>query len=646
MSKKRTDKVIPNVVDKRDKINKSDNIIISNYQNLDKVKDKTKIDKLIKEHQKVLHNPYYSIDLNTNKVKQNERVSFIVKANKPFYTDLNNLDKKLQYNDEILECVYKNYIDLMNSFNKKIDDFLDKVYSTTQELDNDIYNFNNYFDTNYYNGFNLKVKNFLDEDIKKNYVNKYADAIANTQYVEIKNEIDSFIDFAKVDLEKSDIKSFIDEVHLKDLQNKIIKFLNEDNKDDLDNYVFDLIKKYVYLDEIKTIDADLKTNKKYYTDVKSLYKTIDDKIIKIVDNFNNYYKKLNNDTPTNYDIVKFKTNNDIVSKIDPIAKNLLNGINYEIGKFIKTPNNYNDKSYGAVFSIKTADLSNIDIIQELQQKGIKINHFGKKIIDDVDVLLDENKGNVNNNDRLVALTPKMIARKVYNKEQPTKKQIQEIDDYLRYLSNIYLFFVKDDASAVNIEKLVKLKDKGLKYLQDEEGNILNIGDTLDDNIILNASYGYSKKYKSFVYVFDNKSIFERVNQIINNDVGKQLLLSLKDKADEIFNDYNKNVNQIVVGNRHMLFERVNQIKHSIGNNKKVNKEILLSNIYDEYNITTPKQKVKVRNIIKNILNYWVDINYIVSYEFLDKTGNTIQKNSTTEIHKIYLNVKTITTDND
>lgn len=646
MSKKRTDKVIPNVVDKRDKINKSDNIIISNYQNLDKVKDKTKIDKLIKEHQKVLHNPYYSIDLNTNKVKQNERVSFIVKANKPFYTDLNNLEKKLQYNDEILECVYKNYIDLMNSFNKKIDDFLYKDYSNTQELDNDIYNFNNYFDTNYYNGFNLKVKNFLDEDIKKNYVNKYADAIANTQYVEIKNDIDSFIDFAKVDLEKSNIKSFIDEVHLKDLQNKIIKFLNEDNKGDLDNYVFDLIKKYVYLDEIKTIDADLKTNQKYYTDVKSLYKTIDDKIIKIVDNFNNYYKKLNNDTPTNYDIVKFKTNNDIVSKIDPIAKNLLNGINYEIGKFIKTPNNYNDKSYGAVFSIKTTDLSNIDIIQELQQKGIKINHFGKKIIDDVDVLLDENKGNVNNNDRLVALTPKMIARKVYNKEQPTKKQMQEIDEYLRYLSNIYLFFVKDDASAVNIEKLVKLKDKGLKYLQDEEGNILNIGDTLDDNIILNASYGYSKKYKSFVYVFDNKSIFERVNQIINNDVGKQLLLSLKDKADEIFNDYNKNVNQIVVGTRHMLFERVNQIKHSIGNNKKVNKEILLSNIYDEYNITTPKQKVKVRNIIKNILNYWVDINYIVSYEFLDKTGNTIQKNSTTEIHKIYLNVKTITTDND
>ena len=51
----------------------------------------------------------------------------------------------------------------------------------------------------------------------------------------------------------------------------------------------------------------------------------------------------------------------------------------------------------------------------------------------------------------------------------------------------------------------QLKDKGLEYLQDEEGNVLNIGDALDDNIILNAKYGYSKKYQSIVYVFDNKS---------------------------------------------------------------------------------------------------------------------------------------------
>ena len=69
--------------------------------------------------------------------------------------------------------------------------------------------------------------------------------------------------------------------------------------------------------------------------------------------------------------------------------------------------------------------------------------------------------------------------------------------------------------------------------------------------------------------------------------------------------------------------------------------MLLSNIYDEYKITTPKQKAVIRKAIKNILDYWVDINYIISYEFLDKEGNKIPKNSTKEIHKIYLNVNAI-----
>ena len=69
--------------------------------------------------------------------------------------------------------------------------------------------------------------------------------------------------------------------------------------------------------------------------------------------------------------------------------------------------------------------------------------------------------------------------------------------------------------------------------------------------------------------------------------------------------------------------------------------MLLSTIYNEYNITTPKQKAVIRKGIKNTLDYWVDINYIVSYEFLDKEGNKIPNNSTKEIHKIYLNVNAI-----
>ena len=542
----------------------------------------------------------------------------------------------------------------MQQFSKVLDEFLDKQYDNVKDLDKDIYRFNTFYDTTYYYGFNMRVRNLLDDDFKKDYLSKYADAIASTQFIEIRDVCNNIIEFVNENIDKTEIKRIISDADLKDLQQKIkdkysasdtsddiAEFVDDFNKDDIELYVYDLIKNYVYQDALKSIDAEIDKNKDFYKKVKSLYKTINSKILKIVDNFNEYSKKLKDDTPNNYDIVKFKNNNNVITKIDPIAKDILSGKSYEVGKLIKTTNNYNDKSYGAVFSIKTADLSNVDIIQELQQKGIQITHFGKKVIDDIDILLDENKGNVNNNDRLVALTPNMIAKKVYNVKRPTKKQIQEVESELRYLSNIYLFFVKDDTTALNVERLVQLKDRGLEFLQDAEGNILNIGDALDDNLILNAKYGYSAKYNSIVYVFDNKSIFERVNQLISNDVGKQLKLSLKDKSDEIFNDYNKNVNKAIVGIRYYLSERVNQIRHSIETDKKTNKEVLLSTIYNEYNITTPKQKAVIRKGIKNTLDYWVDINYIVSYEFLDKEGNKIPNNSTKEIHKIYLNVNAI-----
>lgn len=643
-------KTIPSVEDKRDKDKKSNSIMVSNYAMLDtnNPKDKAKLEQKIKEKQKDLQSPFYSIDLNTNNVKQNNRVSFIAYANKP--KDYKPKDDNL----EVYDLVYQDYLRQMQQFSKVLDEFIDKQYDNVKDLDKDIYRFNTFYDTTYYYGFNMRVRNLLDDDFKKDYLNKYADAIASTQFIEIRDVCNNIIEFVNENIDKTEIKRIIADADLKDLQQKIkdkysvsdavddiAEFVDDFNKDDIELYVYDLIKTYVYQDALKSIDAEIDKNKDFYKKVKSLYKTINSKILKIVDNFNEYSKKLKDDTPNNYDIVKFKNNNNVITKIDPIAKDILSGKSYEVGKLIKTTNNYNDKSYGAVFSIKTADLSNVDIIQELQQKGIKITHFGKKIIDDIDILLDENKGNVNNNDRLVALTPKMIAKKVYNVKQPTKKQIQEVESELKYLSNIYLFFVKDDTTAVNVERLVQLKDRGLEFLQDAEGNILNIGNALDDNLILNAKYGYSAKYQSIVYVFDNKSIFERVNQLISNDVGKQLKLSLKDKSDEIFNDYNKNVNKAIVGIRYYLSERVNQIRHSIETDKKTNKEVLLSTIYNEYNITTPKQKAVIRKGIKNTLDYWIDINYIVSYEFLDKEGNKIPNNSTKEIHKIYLNVNAI-----
>lgn len=639
--------------------------IAHNFEIYDKDKDKDKIEKINKEHQEELKKVDYAIDLNANKIKVKQNNQYLITINDDFYKDKMSDDKAI---DKQLKDIY---LHNMETFNKGLDTYkdldnynvimfdakkhkkqLEKVKKEEQEqyiLDNftskidniDALNvivkqFNEFYDFHYLQGFNLRVIDLLDNDIKEDYITHYASAytmvqITDIEKIDVKKWLNSDLDNIK------DFNFRIDKDSLKNIQSNINKLISDIDSDKISADTFKKLKDLIYDANLerftKEIDIYIDADIDYYKKVHKLYQTINKKIIKIVNWFKNKSKDLAPNT--NYDITKFKSNNDVCSKLDPIAKTIFNGKNYAIDEIINTKNNYNDKSYSAWFSIKASDLSNIDIIEQLKAKGIKINHFDKKIIDDIDLLIDENKGNITNDDNLVALTPKMIARKVYNKEQPTKKQQQEIEYRLTYLKNIYLFFVKDDKTADTIDKLKTLKDKGIEILQDKKGNILNIGDALDDNIILNCKYGHSVKYQSMVYVFkDNKSIFYRVNQMINNEVQKQLITSIKNNANNIFNDYNKNVNNLVVGLRYALLERVNQIKHNIDTNK----EMLLSNIYEEFDAKSVKDKANIRNIIKNILNYWEDINYISGYKFLDSKGNELKPKSTTEIYKIYIKV--------
>lgn len=639
-------------------------IVARNYQTIDEIQDKKLAKQIDKEHQEELKRVDYTIDLNTGKVKQYNFYAFYIVDN--INKDIVSIDDAL--NKDLLDTYIKNmetYNKLLDSYkdldnyrviikdkiddedkdiiNKypnifsntpnKIDDedmyILDKYTSKLDNIDainKFIVEFNGSFDAFYVEGFNHRVKDLLDDNIKKDYIKNMSSAYTQVQISNI------------IKINKDDLQDYLDKNNLNHLKSNIIKFIDDINKG-LENDTKEL-SELIYksnLDKFtKDIEIVIDSKKDYYTKVHKLYQKIDKKIIDIVNQLKVKYKELNK--YNNYDIVKFKTSNDIISKIDPIAKNIFNGKNYDIGKVITTKNNYNDKSYGVIFNTKNADLTNLDIIQELQLKGIKINHFDKKVIDDVDILLDENVGNVNNDENLVALTPKMIAKKVYNVKQPTKNQQEEIVSCIEYLNNIYLFMVKDNTDPKNIDAFIKLDEKGLKYLQDKEGNVLNINEMLEEHIILNAERGYSCKYNAPVYFFKNKSVFYKINQEINNDVGKQLLLSTKDKSDIIFNDYNKNVNKSVVGIRGILYEKVHQLKHSIETNTKQNKEILLSNIYDEYDITTPKQKKNIRDIIQNILNYWIDINYINNYRFLDKDSIEIKSNSTKPIYKLSIDV--------
>lgn len=290
MSKKTdTDKLknIPIIEDNRDKDNKSESLIISNYEFLDKVIDKKEIEQRLQEQQEKLHNPFYSIDLNTNKVKHNIQATFILSTKKTIHN--------ISYTEDIDNALHNDYLKLMQKYDNVLNDFIDKQYNSKDELDKDIVQFNIYYDTNYYNGFNLRVKDFLDKDIKRFYVNQYASAIATLQLQEINSKYKDIKDILDVDIDNIDADSIINQKWFKETQ-KIVKDYYKDasdkaDKQDIDRVIFNVITEMIYQEQIKLLDEIIQKNIDYYKKVNKLYKTINDKILRIVNNFNKYIDK-------------------------------------------------------------------------------------------------------------------------------------------------------------------------------------------------------------------------------------------------------------------------------------------------------------------------------------------------------------------
>lgn len=309
MSKKdSTNSKVPQIEDIRDTKNNA-SVVVSNYKTLDAVKDKAEIDKRAKDKQDAIHNPFYAIDLNTSKVKQNEGVSFIIDSKKPI--------NKVSTDDELDDFLHNTYLQQMQLFNNRVDKYLNKSYTSFNELDKDIVSFNSMYDTLYYNGFNKRVKDYLDDKIKQEYINKYASAVASLQINEIQSKLDDVIELCNVDLDNTDINLMVNKEWLSNIQelikdnytttsdnslngvlnskseqDKVKQFIDDFNKDDIEFYIFNLIKEYVYKEQLSLLDAYISKNKKYYTKVNKLYKEINKKIIDIVSNFSAYNQKL------------------------------------------------------------------------------------------------------------------------------------------------------------------------------------------------------------------------------------------------------------------------------------------------------------------------------------------------------------------
>lgn len=270
--------------------------IISNTELLDK--DKSKIAEMQKQKQKDLKSIDYAINLNTGKVKTNNNNTFII--------DKDTNIKPNKQDNVIYNQLKDDYIKQMQNFIKYIKKYDNKIYTTDKDLNKDILSFNKYFDKNYINGFNLRVRDLKDEDIKADYLKNYASALTMVQIQEInKIGIDTFIN---LDLDTSKkLNKIIDIKDLKETQKQLkdaitsksdadIKtFIEDFNRDDTEFLISDIMLNIIYKHQESNLNKVIAEQDTYYNQVHLLYRQINNSIIDLIDRFKTASETIKNE---------------------------------------------------------------------------------------------------------------------------------------------------------------------------------------------------------------------------------------------------------------------------------------------------------------------------------------------------------------
>lgn len=268
-----------------------------NKELIDTLNDNKEIVEQIKQdHESELKTIGYAIDIKTGKVKDNDMFYFYRE-----YQDINTSRHKVSEQSKLIKRKLTLFmIDEIKSYKASIKKYKSKKYTDLDKLNKDIYTFNTYFDTNYYNGFNTKVKDLLDNDIAKEFIQRQANAIAHIQADSIiKVGIENFI---KLDLEDIFIKQ--EDKQKKDIE----KYYNDDNfkiyievsdlvkiqefysKNDLGTGFNEVIlRQTIYQliinDIADNVNQDIKDNQDIYNEVHKLYTKVNQDILDIVNNF-------------------------------------------------------------------------------------------------------------------------------------------------------------------------------------------------------------------------------------------------------------------------------------------------------------------------------------------------------------------------
>ena len=333
----------------------------------------TRLKDIQKEKEQQYNNYNYAIDLNNGNVKNNNMLTI-------YLDTLHNIPSHNVKNDTTQE-MYNLYVLNMQEYLKMIKPYKNKKYKTIKTLTKDIVNFNMMFDANYYNGFNVRVKDLLNDKIKNDYISARASAIATIQMENIKNV--GIDDFIKVDLDdaylkynttdasKNMINFYVSLSDMKQLQQELI---NSKEIDNLNKIVLDLTIKQT----TDNIDIEIKNYNDTYQIIHTLYDAIDKDIKSIIDNFKNALDTFNTDViSTDLQIIKnnIKIPNSI--NIDFDIMKLFNNIypNYKFKSIDEDRHKALDIKANLMLDINTDKVNNMEdlrLINFLQSGNIQL----------------------------------------------------------------------------------------------------------------------------------------------------------------------------------------------------------------------------------------------------------------------------------
>lgn len=242
------------------------------------------IEKLKQDQENRLKDINYAIDLNTGNIKQNTHTALIVGNIYP-------TDKTRTIHNEL----YEHYLDNMQEYKKAIQKYKTKTIKSIKSLQKNIYDFNILFDRDYYNGFNLRIKDLSNDNIKSWYIEQRASIYAQIQCNSIReNDIKAFIECDIHKLVKSKKQTILlktaDLIKVQQQMSKLYDAKDIDkNITNLYNIIYDIVLELLTIE----IQNDITANREYYSKIHSLYQSIDQDIKEILTRFNKIAIDLN-----------------------------------------------------------------------------------------------------------------------------------------------------------------------------------------------------------------------------------------------------------------------------------------------------------------------------------------------------------------